>query len=98
MQPKHSLLNTKEAYCLRKVNKIYAAYIPKSIAYTINLKDAKGKFTVQWYDPFKGGDLLNGSVTEVLGGNIINLGKPPENLSNQDWVILLKNKNYEFKK
>ncbi len=93
MQPKNDLVNSKEAYCLRKVNEIYAVYLPKSGQYKIDLSEVQGKFDVLWYDPLKGGELQLGSIKTVFGGGISNLGIPPvgtNSSSDKDWVALIR--------
>ncbi|MBN3521036.1 DUF5060 domain-containing protein [Algoriphagus lutimaris] len=93
MQPEHSLINSKEAYCLRKKDEVYAIYLPNSKTYTIDLSSANGSFTVQWFNPLMGGELQIGSVHKIEGGRIRSLGNPPkiENMvPDQDWVVLIK--------
>jgi N-acetylneuraminic acid mutarotase len=93
MQPEHGLVNSKEAYCFRKKNEIYAIYLPDSNSYTLNLSATKGRFSVQWFNPLTGNGLQTGSVETIDGGGIHSLGNPPEidnNLPEQDWVILVK--------
>ncbi|QCX37898.1 DUF5060 domain-containing protein [Aureibaculum algae] len=97
MQPKHSLINSKEAYCIRKVNEIYAVYLPKLGRYTIDLREASGDFQIQWYNPLTGGPLQTASVKSISGGGIRSLAIPKElsaTKKNTDWVILLR-KNVE---
>lgn len=86
-------INSKEAYCLEKAGEIYAIYIPDGKTYMVDLGDASGDFSVQWYDPLSGGDLLKGSVSQIKGGEKASLGNPPkkeEIIDNQDWVVLVK--------
>lgn len=90
MIPEHSLVNENGAYCFRKVNDTYVAYLPKTNDYTINLEEAKGTFRVQWYDPIAGGDLQKGSVNTIAAGKVCSLGKPPKSTVNQDWVVLIQ--------
>jgi len=93
MQPQHGLINSKEAYCLHKKDEIYAIYLPNSKSYTLNLNAAKGKFSVEWFNPLAGGELHKGSVEYIEGGGIRSLGNPPKienNLPKQDWVVLVK--------
>ncbi len=93
MQPNHQLINSKEAFCLQKANEIYAVYVPNSKRHTINLKNAKGSYSVQWYNPLEGGPLASGSSEIIAGGGIRNLGNPPKNkntVPNQDWVCLIQ--------
>ena len=93
MQPNHKLINSKDAYCLSQQNNIYAIYLPTSKKYTLNLKGVEGKFSIQWYNPLTGNELQKGSIKTISGGNIKSLGNPPKNpnnLPNQDWVVLVK--------
>ncbi len=93
MQPEHDLVNSKEAYCLRKKDEIYAIYLPDSKVYTLNLTTANGRFSVQWFNPLSGNGLQTGSVESINGGGIHSLGNPPEienKLPEQDWVVLVK--------
>lgn len=95
MQAEHSLINSKEAYCFIKPGEVYAAYLPDSKKYKIDLSVAKGEFTLQWFDPLSGGELLEGSVITLTGGRVQELGLPPKRngiSNNQDWVILIKKK------
>lgn len=89
MAPKHDLINQEEAYCLAKGNEVYAVYLPKKDEVKIDLTEASGDFTIQWYDPLKGGALQDGSVKELKGGSVQNIGQSPNNAV-QDWVVLIK--------
>jgi len=93
MQPDHDLVNSKDAYCLRKKDEIYAIYLPNSKSCTLNLSTSKNSFSVQWFNPLTGGELQIGSIKSINGGGIRSLGNPPEienNLPDQDWVVLIK--------
>ncbi|AXT61408.1 DUF5060 domain-containing protein [Aquimarina sp. AD10] len=89
MEPEHTLVNSKEAYCLRKEGEIYAVYLASSGTYTIDLKDVEGTFSIQWFDPLEGGELQNGSVEKIHGGGIRTIGIP-KSKNQQDWVCLIK--------
>lgn len=92
MEPNHSLINSEKAYCFHKPNELYAIYLPNKGNYSLNLKQTEGSFSVEWYNPLQGGELLKGSVSEINSGGIRKLGNPPVdyNLKNQDWVVLIK--------
>ena len=93
MQPEHGLINSKEAYCFRKANEIYAVYLPSKGKYTIDLSNVTGEFNVQWYNPLKGGELIPGTVKTLKGGVVQELGGPVVNddgSSLQDWVVLIR--------
>lgn len=89
MQAEHGLVNSKEAYCFRKTGEVYAVYLPENGSYTIDLTKVKGEFTLNWFDPLKGGKLQQGSAKTINGGEIQKLGLPPTK-NQQDWVVLLR--------
>lgn len=93
MQPEHKLINSPSAYCFRKTGHIYAIYLSKSGQQTIDLTAAKGEYTVQWFNPLKGGELQVGSIEKIKGGGVRKLGKQPSGVeysNKQDWVCLVK--------
>ncbi|MGB5437469.1 MAG: putative collagen-binding domain-containing protein, partial [Maribacter sp.] len=93
MQPAHGLVNLKDAYCFRKKDEIYVVYIPSDGKYTIDLSETKGQFNVQWFNPLQGGDLITGTVKNITGGGIKDLGNPivdTDKAIQQDWVVLIR--------
>lgn len=96
MQPEHKLINSSNAYCLRKTGHVYAIYLPKLGQHTIDLTSVQGEFTVQWFDPLNGGPLQNGSIEKIKGGQVERLGNPSlmtDNSNQQDWVCLVRKAN-----
>ncbi|TGV01328.1 DUF5060 domain-containing protein [Flavivirga rizhaonensis] len=96
MTPKHTLINTSNAYCLHKKGVVYAVYLPKQKKPTIDLKTEVGAFSVAWYDPLNGGALQKGSKEKIKGGSVVELGTPPstkDHFIQQDWVCLIKKIN-----
>lgn len=75
-------------YCLADPGEYYIVYL-KNGQGEIDLKDTTGKFSVKWYNPRKGGNLLNDKVKSVSGGSIVKLAKTGSE-NNMDWVVLLK--------
>ena len=75
---------------MRKAGDVYALYFPKANTHRVDLREAAGEFTLHWYDPLSGGALQTGSVTTVSGGGEVDLGLPPGQNNEQDWVALLK--------
>jgi len=57
---------------------------------TLDLSDATGEFTVQWYDP-RTGEFLDGTVHSVQGGESVDLGAAPRDPT-MDWAALVKRK------
>ncbi len=72
-----------------KEGEVYAIYLPKANpSGTLNLTDAKGEFSLKWYNPRSG--KFEGNETQIKGGNQIELGNPP-NEKNKDWAVLIEN-------
>ncbi len=81
----------KEKYCLAKEGDtylVYLAYVPTS---SLDLSNAKGTYTVQWYNPRTGGAVQTGSVKKVNGGSVVQLGNPPAD-TGEDWLVVVRKK------
>lgn len=76
-------------YCLAKTDDIYVVYLPEGGTTELDLKDAKGEFSVSWFNPRSGGALIASDIKQVLGGKAVKLGQPPKE-SDQDWVIVVR--------
>ncbi|MBT3199806.1 MAG: DUF5060 domain-containing protein [Phycisphaerales bacterium] len=76
-------------YCLARPGEIYLAYFTNGGAAKLDLGKARGKFTVQWFNPRKGGKLQNGSLRQITGGAKADIGKPPSD-PNQDWLAVIR--------
>ena len=70
----------------------YLIYLKNGGEVNVDLSNAAGeKFSVQWFNPRAGGDLIDGTPGTVKGGSEnVTLGRPP-NTTEQDWVVLLEN-------
>jgi hypothetical protein len=84
--------NNKEKYCLAKDGDIYLVYLGYTSTARLDLSRVKGSFTVEWFNPREGGKLLKGSVNEVKGGSISELGNPPAD-PEEDWLVVIKKVN-----
>ncbi|MHA7055798.1 Ig-like domain-containing protein [Aquimarina sp. M1] len=88
MRNNNSLSSNSNDYCYAKQGEAYVVYLKNGGTTNLNLSGRSGQFTVKWYDPRNGGNLRNGSVTNVNGGGNRSLGNAPNNRG-QDWVILI---------
>ncbi len=77
-------------YAFAKAGEAYVVYLPDGGTATLDLSEASGSFSVQWFDPRNGGDLQSGSVESVEGGGSRNLGAAPSE-AGEDWVVLVRN-------
>ena len=79
------------AYCFAKTNDTYLVYLPKGGTKTLDLRGARGDYQVMWFNPRTGGELSEGSVREVSGGQEISVGDPPAD-ADKDWLVVVRNK------
>ncbi|WP_235295998.1 DUF5060 domain-containing protein [Portibacter marinus] len=90
MEPLDERTMDKKSYCFGKLGEIYVVYLMQDQKTTsIDLGDEGDKYAVQWYDPRKGGGLLNGNLTTINSNGFTNLGKAPYD-ELMDWVVLIK--------
>ncbi len=82
-------LVNQEAYCFAKENEVYAVYYPDLSETGIDLRKVSGEFSVGWFNPRTGGELIEGNIAEVRGGKIVDPGYPGSE-SEGDWVCLLR--------
>ncbi|PQJ15199.1 Ig-like domain-containing protein, partial [Aureicoccus marinus] len=75
--------------CFSKTDEIYVVYLPTGGTPQLDLTDTTTDFSVKWYNPRSGGNLLDSDITEVSGGTSLSLGNPPSD-PNLDWVVLLQ--------
>ncbi len=83
--PKHD----NSCYCLAKSGQLYLVYLPDGGDKPLDLKNASGKFRVQWFNPRSGGSLIDGSVAAIDGGNTVSLGAPPSD-PQADWLVVVR--------
>ncbi|MGK0188479.1 MAG: hypothetical protein ACI9R3_004290 [Verrucomicrobiales bacterium] len=76
-------------YCFAKKGELYLAYLPNGGTTDIDLKEADGNFSVQWFNPRAGGALASGSVTTIKGGASSTLGNAPASVE-QDWLVVVR--------
>jgi len=81
--------NDNQGYCLAKNDAIYLVYLRTVKDTMLDLSDASGSFSVVWFNPRAGGELVEGSVKSVQGGAVVSLGNPPVD-ADEDWVVLVQ--------
>lgn len=75
---------------LARLGEIYALQFPRGGSAQIALPE--GDYTVHWFNPRTGGELMQGGVRELQGGKGRRwLGLPPSERS-RDWVALIRRK------
>ncbi|MCG8702251.1 MAG: hypothetical protein MI922_29635, partial [Bacteroidales bacterium] len=83
--------NNKDKYCFAKQGEVYLVYLGYAETSSLDLSGAKGKFNIQWFNPRTGGELMQGSVQQVKGGSVIELGNAPSD-ANEDWLVIIRKK------
>lgn len=91
MQNDNAKSSAKDDYCFYKPAEVYVVYLKQGGSTKLDLSDAAGEFSVQWYDPRGGGELKTVEVASVAGQGQRELGPPPSDGS-EDWVILVRKK------
>lgn len=81
--------NDATRWCLAKAGEVYLVYLLKGGASELDLSEAEGEFSVQWFDPRTGGDLKSGSVSRVRGGEKVSLEETPD-AAQEDWLVVIR--------
>jgi hypothetical protein len=87
MDSDDSLLTSTNGWCFMQPGEIYAVYLFGNS--DARLKLPAGSFSVQWLNPWQGGDLIAGQT--LTGPGPVSLGQPPAN-PEKDWVALVRRK------
>lgn len=89
MRSNDDLTPVSDDYVLAMPGEVYAVYLPNGGTTTLDLSGATGNFEVKWYDPRHGGELQDGSVARVDGGDVRPLGDAPSEHTS-DWAVLVR--------
>ncbi|MEM9420800.1 MAG: putative collagen-binding domain-containing protein, partial [Planctomycetota bacterium] len=76
-------------YCFAMPGEVYLVYLPKGGTTELDLSNAEGSFSVQWFNTREGGELTEGSVTSIKGGATAKLGNAPKQ-PKQDWLVMVR--------
>lgn len=81
--------NVGERYCFAKPGELYLIYLGDGGKADLDLTGVDGEFSVNWYNPRDGGELMRGSVERVEGGGAVSVGLAPAD-QEQDWLVVLR--------
>jgi hypothetical protein len=87
MRPDNDLTANAADYCFAKPGQVYAIYLPDGGSTELRL--GEGTYSVHWYNPRSGGDLLRGSVRQITGPGSKSIGKAPQD-EGKDWTVLVR--------
>lgn len=89
MNPHHDLLSPRTGKCFAHPGEVYVVYLPEGGETLIRLPE--GEFSLQWFNPRTGGELVDGALPTLKGPNQLSLGMPPSDPT-RDWVALIRRK------
>ncbi len=76
-------------YCLAKDGDFYLIYLPDGAAAKLDLSKQSGTFSVEWFNPRTGGELVTGKKKSLQGGKRVSTGAPPKDVK-EDWLVLIR--------
>jgi hypothetical protein len=76
-------------YCFARPGTVYVIYLPDGKGATLDLSDHAGSFSMSWYDPRNGGELIPVKDKIIQGGSPLHTGSSPES-QDKDWVCLVR--------
>ncbi|MBB3696725.1 DUF5060 domain-containing protein [Flammeovirga yaeyamensis] len=88
MKAKNNLVDSKDSYVFAKEGDTYCVYLKEGGNPVLDLSDQEGKYSVRWYNPRTGGDLIKAKVKVITGGQKVALGSSPT--FDDDWVALVR--------
>ncbi|MCK0188930.1 DUF5060 domain-containing protein [Arenibacter sp. F20364] len=91
MESNDSLISSQGDYVLAAPGVNYVVYLKNGGESTLDLGSSSLEYTVQWYNPRKGGPLKQGKIKTISGSGPQSLGLPPKE-KDQDWVVLVLKK------
>lgn len=68
MKNTNELTDSTNDFCFSEPGQSYVIYLPEGGSTRLDLRETNAEFTVEWYDPKKGGDMWRGSIATVNGG------------------------------
>ena len=83
----NALSSNDDSYCFAKVGEVYVVYLKNGGETELDLREAKGKFELSWFNPRNG--QFTGKSQSVKGGGQVSIESPPAD-SGQDWVALVR--------
>lgn len=73
-------------YCFAKPGEIYLVYLPQGGQTGLDLSGAGGEYSLEWFDPRRGGGLVKDKDSPVRGGGKVTLTAPAE----EDWLAVVR--------
>jgi len=81
-------MHNNSKFCLAQAGEVYLVYLPTGGTSDLDLSNVSGSFSVKWFNPRAGGELVLGSIPSVVAGGRVALGNPPADV-NEDWMVVI---------
>lgn len=88
MRPVPELINDDRLYAFADPGNIYAVYLPAGRSASLKLPHDGEVYSLRWFDPKSGGELVISSVNSLTGEGFQSL-HPPTSESAREWVALV---------
>jgi hypothetical protein len=90
MEPADELTSDNLSYCFVAKDDVYVIYLPMELETTsIDLGNSKESYSVKWYNPRDGGELLEGTQQTIKAEGKVEVGKAPAE-TQKDWVVIIQ--------
>ena len=93
MEPLDQFVGSKETdndkYCLTKPGELYLIYLANAAPFELDLTNYTGEYSVAWYNPRSGGDLIIDD-TIVTGGGQVKIETTKS--ADEDWLVVVRRK------
>ncbi len=92
MESYDSLISSEGDYVLAKPGESYVVYLKNGGSSILDFGDSDNEYNIHWYNPRKGGELLQGKIKSLNGPGKQSLGNPPKE-RDKDWVVWITKKS-----
>lgn len=89
MSCRDELVDVPGTYCLTSEGELYLVYLPAGATSARLKASLDAPMQVKWFNPRKGGEQLQGSVTSIQGNGDHLLGAAPSD-PELDWVVVIR--------
>jgi hypothetical protein len=76
-------------HCFSKPGDTYVIYLKYGGTADLDLSQQEGEYSIRWYNPREGGDLIIGSKETIKSGGWMNIGYAPD-AKYKDWAVLIR--------
>lgn len=90
MEPADELTSDNLSYCFATKDDVYVVYLPMGLETTsIDLGNSGKNYSIKWYNPRDGGELVEGTQNTFKAEGIVTIGSAPSE-TEKDWVVIIQ--------